>query len=90
MTARGHHDSADLTDMFHRIFEENEPHEDIVIIIFLEGIVQMHVKLGVVHLVIDSFSSDSQTEITEDQVISALGLEVLGEVELGEVLLNQI
>jgi len=50
--------------------------------------VQFQFLIG--HLVINTFTSDSVHEITENKIIGILGLKVSCEIEFGELFFNQV
>jgi hypothetical protein len=86
----GDDDSADFANVFHGVFEKNEAHVGEVIVVFLEGVIQVLFKLFVGHLVVNSFSSDAVNEVTENKILLVLLLEVSREVVLSKRFLNQI
>lgn len=88
MTGRGLDNTGDLADVFDGIFEEHQAHVGVIVVVLLQGILDVMFQFIIGHQVVETLTADSLGEVTEDEVFGVLGLEVALEVELGEALLQ--
>ena len=90
MSLRRHHDTGDPTHMLHRILEKYQVHLCIILIVLLQGIIDMCLQVIVMDLVILLITRYSLGEVAENQILRIFLLEILGKVVLSECLLDDI
>jgi hypothetical protein len=88
MSGGGLDNSGDLADVFDCVFEENQSHVSVVVVVLLKSVLDMEVEFVVGHEVVLSFSGNTLAEVAEDELFGVGGLEVSLKVKLGEGLLQ--
>jgi len=90
VAAGGEDDAADLADVLDRVLEEHEIHDWVVVVVLLQCVLHLLEDFVVRDLVVVAVHLYAQREVAEDQVLRRLPGEVLGKVELGELLLDDV